>query len=158
MSKLKANLKMIILVFKYTPLYAIWGLMMIVVDVLGTLLDLQILEKTVDLVVNGSTFTDVLKFIIVVVVLRIILMIFGSLYYGYIRTRGRNIWVKKIQNVIYKKAMKIDIKYFDDPKLYDKFSRALKQSDIKTIDCFESIISLACAKRSSLRVLGDIFK
>lgn len=145
MNKIKANLKMIFLVFRYSPLFAIWGLLMIVVDVLGTLLDLQILEKTVDLVVEGSTFTEVFRFIIIVLLLKIILMIFGSLYYGYIRTRGRNIWVKKIQKIIYEKAMQIDIKYFDDPKLYDKFSRALKQSDIKTIDCFESIISLVSA-------------
>lgn len=145
MNKIKANLKLILLVFKYTPLFAIWGILMIVIDVLGTLLDLEILETTVELVTKGSKFNEVLKFIILIITIKIILVILGSLYYGYIRTRGRNIWVKKIQSVIYKKASQIDISYFDDPKLYDKFSRALKQSDIKTIDCFESIISLTSA-------------
>ena len=43
MNKIKANLKLILLVFKYTPLFAIWGILMIVIDVLGTLLDLEIL-------------------------------------------------------------------------------------------------------------------
>lgn len=145
MSKIKANLKLILLVFRYTPLFAIWGVFMIIIDVLGTLLDLEILETIVDLVTKGSDFPEVLKFIIIIIAIRIVLVIFGSLYYGYIRTRGRNIWVKKIQTIIYKKASQIDISYFDEPKLYDKFSRALKQSDIKTIDCFESMISLASA-------------
>ena len=49
--------------------------------------------------------------------------------------------------------MQINISYFDDPKLYDKFSRALKQSDIKTIDCFESVISLGCALCSVISLI-----
>ena len=73
MNKIKANLKMIFLVFRYSPLFAIWGLLMIVVDVLGTLLDLQILEKTVDLVVEGSTFTEVFRFIIIVLLIKLLL-------------------------------------------------------------------------------------
>lgn len=136
MNKIKANLKMIIMVFKYSPLFAISALLMIIVDVLSTLIDLYILENTVDLIANGSTFKEVFLFIIVAISIKILLTIFNSIYNGYIRTRGRNLWVKKIQGIIYKKAMQIDIKYFDDPKLYDKFSRALKQSDLKTINCF----------------------
>ena len=104
MNKIKANLKLILLVFKYTPLFAIWGILMIVIDVLGTLLDLEILEKIIELVTKGSKFNEVLKFIILIITIKIVLVILGSLYYGYIRTRGRNIWVKKIQSVIYKKA------------------------------------------------------
>lgn len=153
MNKIKANLKMIIMVFKYSPLFAISALLMIIVDVLSTLIDLYILENTVDLIANGSTFKEVFLFIIVAISIKILLTIFNSIYNGYIRTRGRNLWVKKIQGIIYKKAMQIDIKYFDDPKLYDKFSRALKQSDLKTINCFESIVSLSSALCSVITLI-----
>ena len=153
MNKIKANLKMIIMVFKYSPLFAISALLMIIIDVLSTLIDLYILENTVDLIANGSTFKEVFLFIIVAISIKILLTIFNSIYNGYIRIRGRNLWVKKIQGIIYKKAMQIDIKYFDDPKLYDKFSRALKQSDLKTINCFESIVSLSSALCSVITLI-----
>ena len=58
---------------------------------------------------NQNVFSIYQITILKILSIKIILVILGSLYYGYIRTRGRNIWVKKIQNVIYKKAMKIDI-------------------------------------------------
>lgn len=144
MRKIKANLKMMLMVFKYSPLFAVTSIILVVVDVLSTLVDIYILEEVVSLVTLGKTFSEVLGFIIVIISVKIVLAIYTSLYYGHIRTKGRNEWVKKIQTIIYSKAMKIDISYFDDPKLYDKFSRALKQSDIKTIDCFESFVSLAC--------------
>lgn len=144
MRKIKANLKMMLMVFKYSPLFAITSIIMIIVDALSTLVDLYILEEVVRLVELGFDYTKVLKFIIIIISIKIVLTIYRSLYYGHIRTKGRNEWVKKIQSIIYDKAMRIDISYFDDPKLYDKFSRALKQSDLKTIDCFESFISLLC--------------
>lgn len=144
MRKIKANLKMMLMVFKYSPLFAVTSIILVAVDVLSTLVDIYILEEVVSLVTLGKTFSEVLGFIIVIISVKIVLAIYTSLYYGHIRTKGRNEWVKKIQTIIYSKAMKIDISYFDDPKLYDKFSRALKQSDIKTIDCFESFVSLAC--------------
>ena len=144
MRKIKANLKMMLMVFKYSPLFAVTSVILVAVDVLSTLVDIYILEEVVSLVTLGKTFSEVLGFIIVIISVKIVLAIYTSLYYGHIRTKGRNEWVKKIQTIIYSKAMKIDISYFDDPKLYDKFSRALKQSDIKTIDCFESFVSLAC--------------
>lgn len=145
MRKIKANIKMILTVFKYTPLFAIASIIIIAVDVLSTLVDLYILEEVISLITNGKTFMEILRFIVVIILVKILLVIYSSIYYGYIRIRCRNEWVKKIQTIIYSKAMKIDISYFDDPKLYDKFSRALKQSDIKTIDCFESLVSLGCA-------------
>ena len=145
MRKIKANIKMILMVFKYTPLFAIASIIIIAVDVLSTLVDLYILEEVISLITNGKTFMEILRFIVVIILVKILLVIYSSIYYGYIRIRCRNEWVKKIQTIIYSKAMKIDISYFDDPKLYDKFSRALKQSDIKTIDCFESLVSLGCA-------------
>lgn len=145
MKRIKANLKMIFMVFKYSPVFAIMAIVMIGVDVFETLLSLYILEHVIELIENNNPFDKVLIFIIVSVALQAFCMTFRNIYNGYIRTKGRNVWVKKIQGVIYKKAKEIDIAYFDDPKLYDKFSRALKQSDIKSIDCFESIITLISA-------------
>lgn len=150
MKRIKANLKMIFMVFKYSPMFAIMAIVMIAVDVFETLLGLYILEHVIELIENNNSFDKVLMFIVVSVALQTFCMAFRSIYNGYIRTKGRNVWVKKIQGVIYKKAKEIDISYFDDPKLYDKFSRALKQSDIKSIDCFESIITLISALCSVL--------
>lgn len=144
MKKIKANLKMICLVFKFSTLYAICSVLMVGINVLSTLLDLFILERTVTLVEKAYDFESILLFIVVVIVLKILLAILSSLYYGYITARGRHMWVKKIQGIIYSKAMQIDISYFDDPELYDKFSRGLKQSDIQTINCFDSIVTLVC--------------
>lgn len=144
MKKIKANLKMICLVFKFSTLYAICSVLMVGINVVSTLLDLFILERTVTLVEKAYDFESILLFIIVVIILKIILAILSSLYYGYIKARGRHMWVKKIQGIIYSKAMQIDISYFDDPELYDKFSRGLKQSDIQTINCFDSIVTLVC--------------
>ena len=42
MRKIKANIKMILMVFKYTPLFAIASIIIIAVDVLSTLVDLYI--------------------------------------------------------------------------------------------------------------------
>lgn len=145
MKKIITNLKMVCLVFKFSTFYAITSLLMIGVNILSTILDLYILETTVTLVEKAYDLKTILLFIVIVISIKIVLAIFSSLYNGYIKARGRNIWVKKIQEIIYSKAMKIDISYFDDPELYDKFSRGLKQSDIQTINCFDSIVSLACS-------------
>lgn len=145
MKKIITNLKMVCLVFKFSTFYAITSLLMIGVNILSTILDLYILETTVTLVEKAYDLKTILLFIVIVILIKIVLAIFSSLYNGYIKARGRNIWVKKIQEIIYSKAMKIDISYFDDPELYDKFSRGLKQSDIQTINCFDSIVSLACS-------------
>lgn len=145
MRKIITNLKMVCLVFKFSTFYAITSLLMISVKILSTILDLYILETTVTLVEKEYNLRTILLFIVIVISIKIALAIFTSLYNGYIKVRGRNIWVKKIQEIIYSKAMKIDISYFDDPELYDKFSRGIKQSDIQTINCFDSIASLACS-------------
>ncbi len=153
MKKFKTNIRMIGWVFKYSTTFAIMSLLSIVINVIRTLVDLYILETVVDLVGKGSTFEEVLQFIIFIIIIKILLEIYQGVYGGYIRRRGRNVWEKNIQTVLYNKAMQIDISYFDDPELYDKFSRAIKQSDIKTIDSFVSLVQLGNSLCSSVALL-----
>lgn len=145
LKNLKTNFKLLKLVFKTIPFYAITSFIYTILDAGSSLLDLFITEHVIELISTPqSTFEETLLFIVIAVGIRILLIIFCRVQRGYIRQRARHKWIKKVQHQLFDKARQLDIKYFDDPELYDKLTRSINQ-DLTSINCFDSFITVVSA-------------
>ncbi len=144
-TNLVINFKLFKLVFKTVPMYVITSIMYIFVEAFSGLLDLYLIENLIKLIADpNSDYITSLKFILIVVGIRIICSIFCSVQRGYIKHRSRHKWMRKIQHQMFEKSKLLDISYFDDPELYDKLSRAMQQ-DLTSINCFDAFMTMLTA-------------
>lgn len=150
MKNTKVAFKIVGYVLKQIPFYVISSIIVIIIEAISVWLDLYITEQVVFLIEgHNAGFYEVLRFIIIMVSISELLKIICHIQQGYVKIRSRHLWIKRIQYILFDKSRELSIKYFDDPALYDKFSRALNQ-DLKCINTFDSIITL-------LTRLGQIF-
>ena len=77
MKNLKTNFKLLKLVFKTIPFYAITSFIYTLLDAGSSLIDLFITEHVIELISTpNSTFEETLLFIIIAVGIRVLLIIF----------------------------------------------------------------------------------
>lgn len=141
MKAIKNSLFMIKYVLKFCPIYAFFSIVYVVSEIVMGLEEVYVISDVVDLVIAKAEFKEILAALIRFTVILGIGLIIQSFHVYYLRHRYRNVWIKKIQRVMFDKSANIDIECFDDPKQYDLFTRALKEGDIKGIDTFDLIVN-----------------
>lgn len=143
MKTIKNNFIIVKYVAKFCPFYIFSSILNIISGSLMSLSEVMVIENVINLVMEKQTSFDlILKELIIHMVTIIICLIFQRLHEGYLRTRNRQIWMKKIQHVLFEKAANLDVSCFDNPKEYDLFSRALTQGDVQGINSFDSLVRL----------------
>lgn len=141
MKIIKNNFIMLTYVFKFVPLYVFFSALAIIAHSVISLSEVILVERITDLILDRNTnYEMILNTIIIFVGVFSICILITRLYYSYLIPRFRNVWVKKIQKIMYLKAKNLDIQVFDNPKDYDLFSRALREGDIKGINTFDTFV------------------
>ena len=132
---------MIKYMMKFCPAYGITSMAFIISQSVIGLAEVLVVEDVLALIyMGGATFPMIMNVIVKFLVILLVCLLINRFHDTYLRHRFRNIWVKKIQQVMFEKAANIDIECFDDPKQYDLFTRALREGDIKGIDTFDTIV------------------
>lgn len=149
---LKKNFKMIGYVAKFVPFYFISSIFHIIATAITNVANVIIIQQIIDKVISQTPFEQILKDLIVYLVVILICDFFNIIHNYYLIQRCRYIYVKKAQRLMFEKTKNIDTECFDNPAFYDLFSRALKQGDIKGIDCFDNLVRLVRSLVSILAV------
>lgn len=141
MKTIKNNFIMMSYVAKYCPMYVFSALLYVFSESFINIRGLLLIDEVIGLVEReGTTFSMVLSKLLVYLAIVAGTNLIQTFHIFYIVPRCRHLWIKKIQRVMYEKSANLDISCFDDPKEYDKFSKALKEGDIRGINTFDNFI------------------
>lgn len=141
MKTFKNNLIMLKYVAKFCPLYIVSSIFTIIAASLSSLVEIMLVERVINLVLEEkASFNVILRELVLFFIILISCLIVQRIHSGYLVTRSRHLWMKKIQKVMFEKAAKLDISSFDNPKEYDLFHRALTQGDNRGINTFDSFV------------------
>ncbi|MDD4211804.1 MAG: ABC transporter ATP-binding protein [Bacilli bacterium] len=139
-------------VFRFCPIYVIASILHIAASVVLSVSKILIIKRAIESVMSGEAigllFTSLLWYLVVVT----ITILVRTSYNAYISPRYRAVFVKKMQNFIFKKVKYIDMESFDNPEFYDNYSRALRESVFRGIRVFEELIKFATSVTSTIAI------
>ena len=139
-------------VFRFCPLYVIASILHVAASVVLSVSKILIIKRAIESVMSGEAigllFTSLLWYLVVVA----ITILIRTSYNAYISPRYRAVFVKKMQNFIFKKVKYIDMESFDNPEFYDNYSRALRESVFRGIRVFEELVKFTTSVTSTLAI------
>lgn len=143
MKMIKNNFIMISYVARFCPFYVLSASLYILAESFINIRGVLLIDEVITLVEQESTtFGMVLNRLIIYMIIVALCSLVQIFHNQYITPRYRHVWVKKIQRVMFEKSAQLDISCFDDPKVYDQFSKSLKEGDLKGIDTFDTFVYL----------------
>lgn len=159
---LRNNFLMVKYVFKHVPMMVIYAFLSIIANVAINISELLFIKIIIDLIFNNASFNEILKPIIIYTCIISVSLLFRTLYDSYLHQRCRYVYTMKMQRVMFEKAKLVDVSCYDDPKFFDKFTRALREGDIKGVNVFRDVMyfiqSIANVLAvGSVIVLGDVY-
>jgi ATP-binding cassette subfamily B protein len=77
----------------------------------------------------GKPFSDVLKFLVFLVTLAILSLLYDSFLNQKVQVKAMPVIRQKFKQTMYDKAAEIDLKCYDDPKVYNDFVFAVSEAD-----------------------------
>lgn len=134
------NFRVLMLVFKYCPVIIPFALLYIASCVVSSLIKVILVKDAVSLILGGSSFNILLSKVIVFVIIDCVALFFKVLYEDYIEGRCRNVYIKRIQHYLYLKVREIDMEEYDNPEFYNRYSKALRDSQWRGFRVYGSII------------------
>ncbi len=141
---LMKNFKVVKYVFKFCPLYIFFTILFIIVNTVSVLAKVYLIEYVVDIVTEainkGNPFDDFNSIIISLsIYLGIIAVtsLIKSYYNVIVKGKYRLVYYGAIQQIMFKKARKVDYADFDNPEFYDMYSRALRDGTHRGIRVYE---------------------
>lgn len=134
------NFRVLMLVFKFCPIIIPFAILYIAACSVSSLIKVVLIRDAVSIVLSGASFNDLLSKVIVFVIIDAVALLFKVLYEDYIEGRCRNIYIKRIQHYLYLKVRKIDMEEYDNPEFYNRYSKALRDSQWRGFRVYGSII------------------
>ena len=111
-----------------------WSFYKNVVEELFAAFQVVYYTKTVySLIVNGAPFMDVVKITVIFTIIHIIIHFNSAFQARYMLMKSPEVYRRMFTKVI-DKAQKIELRRYEQPDFYNKFSRALDDSLTKTMD------------------------
>ena len=111
------------------------------ITALEPLLTILTVKFLFDAIMQGKSFYDILMLIAIFAIIYTFIALFSSWYRNNLCKKSNLKVQKYIQNLIYKKIIKIDLKAFDDNKFYQIFTRAVNESEGRAISVFDNFIN-----------------
>lgn len=140
MKTIKSNIAVLKFVYRFCPMMILFAIFYIIASVALSVSKIYLIYRAIDLVMSGAAidllFTSLIQFIIIIVVASF----FKIFYTYYINVRYRVIFIKKMQQFMFKKVKHIDMESFDNPQFYDNYSRALREGIFRGIRVFEELV------------------
>lgn len=137
---LSKNFKVLRLVFKFCPQLLCLSIIYIICAVLTSVLKVYLISVAITHVLEGKEFIGLVTKVLYVLIAELICLFGHVLYEDYFEPRYRNVYVKKIQTHLFKKVRQIDMLEYDNPVFYNKFSRALRDSQWRGFRVYRTFI------------------
>lgn len=137
---LSKNFKVLKLVFKFCPQLLCLSIIYIICAVLTSVLKVYLISVAITHVLEGKEFIGLVTKVLYVLIAELICLFGHVLYEDYFEPRYRNVYVKKIQTHLFKKVRQIDMLEYDNPVFYNKFSRALRDSQWRGFRVYRTFI------------------
>ena len=137
---LSKNVKVLRLVFKFCPPLLFLSIIYIACAVATSVLKVYLISVAITHVLEGKEFIGLITKVLYILIVELICLFGNVLYEDYFEPRYRNIYVKKIQTYLFKKVRQIDMLEYDNPVFYNKFSRALRDSQWRGFRVYRTFI------------------
>ena len=137
---LSKNFKVLRLVFKFCPQLLYLSIIYIICAVLTSVLKVYLISVAITHVLEGKEFIGLVTKVLFILIVELICLFGHVLYEDYFEPRYRNVYVKKIQTHLFKKVRQIDMLEYDNPVFYNKFSRALRDSQWRGFRVYRTFI------------------
>ena len=97
MKTFKNNLIMLKYVAKFCPLYIVSSIFTIIAASLSSLVEIMLVERVINLVLEEkASFNVILRELVLFFIILISCLIVQRIHSGYLVTRSRHLWMKKI--------------------------------------------------------------
>lgn len=134
------NFKVLRLVFRFCPQLLWLAVIYIICSVVASILKVYLISEAISYVLSGGSFMGLITKVLYILIAEVICLFGNVLYEDFFEPRYRNIYVKKIQTHLFKKVKEIDMLEYDNPVFYNKFSRALRDSQWRGFRVYRTII------------------
>lgn len=166
---LMKNFKVVKYVFKFCPMYVFFTILFIIANTIQVLAKVYLIEYIVEVVSNAITkenpindFNDVLISLAIYLGIIVVTTLVKSYYNTVLRGKYRFVYYGAMQQLMFKKARKVDYADFDNPEFYDMYSRALGDGTSRGIRVYEDITNFVSSIVNTIAlgtyiVLSDYF-
>lgn len=134
------NFKVLRMVFRFCPKLLYLAVIYIFCSVAASILKVYLISEAISHVLSGGDFIGLVTKVLYILIAELICLFGNVLYEDFFEPRYRNIYVKKIQTYLFKKVREIDMLEYDNPVFYNKFSRALRDSQWRGFRVYRTII------------------
>ncbi len=141
MNIIKNNFRMLKYLWIASPERIFFAILNALITALEPLLTILTVKFLFDAIMQGKSFHDILMLIAIFAIIYTFIALFSSWYRNNLCKKSNLKVQKYIQNLIYKKIRKIDLKAFDDNKFYQIFTRAVNEAEGRAISVFDNFIN-----------------
>ncbi len=139
-SVLYKNFQVLKMVFSFCKPLIFLSIIYILFSVINSLLKVFIVTYAIEMVISKAPINDIILIIGGFVLLEITSLFFQVLYEEFFETKYRNVYIKKMQIFLYHKVKYIDMEEYDNPVFYNKFFRALRDSQWRGFRVYRTMI------------------
>lgn len=139
-SVLYKNFQVLKMVFSFCKPLIFLSIIYILFSVVNSLLKVFIVTYAIEMVISKAPINDIILIIGGFVLLEITSLFFQVLYEEFFETKYRNVYIKKMQIFLYHKVKYIDMEEYDNPVFYNKFFRALRDSQWRGFRVYRTMI------------------
>ncbi|QIB27487.1 ABC transporter ATP-binding protein [Caloranaerobacter azorensis] len=152
----KNNLFMLKFVWKYYKIYIITSILISFSSILTPLADVLGPKYIIDFISQKKPFTWIVTVVILIFSIEILKSIYYSWYYKFITPRAHNKIKGGINNLLMQKAASLDLECYENADFYDKYTRALKEADIRALSVVSSTRDFLLSLVYALTLFGVI--
>lgn len=147
------------LIVKFVPSYFILTILFSFVQIFTPLNDTLIPKTIVDSLSNNKELSYIFVFVIVGAIIRISTAIIFPVFFDYIIPKYETILKAKINQLLMIKSSKYDLMLFEKSEFYDKYSRALKEADVRAsgiVSSFGGLLTSMCYLSTLFAIIVSI--
>lgn len=138
---IKNNLYFLKYVRRFTPAYFYIRFITVLLSPLQPLISIFIMKIAIDNVADGKPLSEMLLIILIGFVVAITCNLIIHLINVGMGTVAKRIITKNIQDIFLKKAEKLDFSCFDDTEFYNKYTKAMYETDGRCVSVFDTFIN-----------------
>ena len=140
---LKNNLYMLKIIHREDKkLIPIRILVMVLSTVTGFLTGTYLLKYALNAVGEGKSFSEVITFVIALVVLQVLIHVGDMAFWYFYNDRRYYEISKKINSDLFKKAKDVELACYENPDFYDDFVKGIAEADNRAFAVLNNVINL----------------
>ncbi len=157
LSVVKTNLKMLGMVWRYTPGYLIWMIVEGILWGINNSIGIIYTKELLDALGNGRPFGSVLAVIVIYAVYMLVFFLFSRWYWVIYNPCAQERLRIALHGELFKKAQKLDIAQYDNPEFYNDFVITMDQSSEHVVATIEDTGKLINRIIASATITGVLF-